>query len=233
MQRPLTAKISAVEVDGSFYIMFSDEILLLQKDSVVAKNAVSIKVFWMNDAIRSGKTDEPSYTVQLISLDSRSINFKLNFVDPSLVSRGITKDVVTVTFNGLNFFLRESDQAQLDPKSRVLFEQIPRQLEVPNAGLDAIRQLSVNARNAEGVALASMITGGFTSLPTASLWGAFNTIQLITMQAFTSHEMPSNAENLFRSLDEFMRGGSLNPGKFITGKLQRNEQPSVSPKRQL
>ena len=62
----MTAKISAVEVDGSFYIMFSDEILLLQRDSVVAKNAVSITVFWMNDAIRSGKTDEPSYTVQLV-----------------------------------------------------------------------------------------------------------------------------------------------------------------------
>jgi len=109
IKRPLTAKMSRVEIDGSFHITFSDEIQLLHKESVVAKNAASVSIFWMNDAIRLSKTSRPDYKVKLVDLDSRSIYFKLIFDDPILISRGITEDVVTVTFNSPDFFLRISD----------------------------------------------------------------------------------------------------------------------------
>jgi hypothetical protein len=105
---------SKVEIDGSFHITFSDEILLLHKDSFVSKNAASVTVFWMNDAIRSSKTSKPEYQVKLVDLDSNSIYFKLIFDDPSLVSRGITEDVVTVSFYNPDFFLRRSDLVKLD-----------------------------------------------------------------------------------------------------------------------
>lgn len=35
------------------------------------------------------------------------------------------------------------------------------------------------------------------------------------MQAYTGAEMPSNAANVFKTIDEFMRGGPLNPGKVL------------------
>lgn len=73
------------------------------------------------------------------------------------------------------------------------------------------------------MALASMLAGSATSMPSMSMWGCFNTIQLITMQAYTSSEMPSNAANLFRSIDEFMRGGALNPGPYLTDALAKNK----------
>lgn len=67
-----------------------------------------------------------------------------------------------------------------------------------------------------------MVGSVLTGMPSVSLWGCFNTIQLITMQAYTSSEMPSNAANLFKSLDEFMRGGALNPGSAIAGSLAKD-----------
>jgi hypothetical protein len=39
------------------------------------------------------------------------------------------------------------------------------------------------------------------------------------MQAYTGSEMPSNAANIFKTLDDFMRGGPLNPGKLFNKML--------------
>jgi hypothetical protein len=85
-KRPLTASISKVEIDGSFHVTFSDEILLLYKESIVAKKAVLITVYWMNDAIRSSKLPKPAYKVKVVELDSRSIYFQLIFDEPELIS---------------------------------------------------------------------------------------------------------------------------------------------------
>jgi len=67
-----------------------------------------------------------------------------------------------------------------------------------------------------------MVGSALVGMPSMSLMGCFNTIQLISMQAYTSSEMPSNAANLFKTLDEFMRGGALNPGSYISGSLAKD-----------
>jgi hypothetical protein len=70
-----------------------------------------------------------------------------------------------------------------------------------------------------------MIASGLSSIPTSSVWGCFNAIQLISMQAYTDSEMPSNAANMFRSIDTFMRGDVLNPGKRFK-QFFTDEQPT-------
>jgi len=63
---------------------------MLHKESIVAKKAVLITVYWMNDAIRSSKLPKPTYKVKVVDLDSRSLYFQLIFDEPELISRGIT-----------------------------------------------------------------------------------------------------------------------------------------------
>jgi len=57
-----------------------------------------------------------------------------------------------------------------------------------------------------------MAVASLAGVSGVTFWGAFNTIQLITMQAYTGSQMPSNAANLFLAIDEFMRGSVANPG---------------------
>ena len=71
----LTGKISKVEIDGSFQVDWSDEILQVYKASVVEKNVVQVSVIWLNDAIRSGLIDKPKYTSKIIDINERSISF--------------------------------------------------------------------------------------------------------------------------------------------------------------
>jgi hypothetical protein len=47
------------------------------------------------------------------------------------------------------------------------------------------------------------------------------------MQAYTGSEMPSNAANVFKTIDEFMRGGPLNPGKVFAKMMADKSDQSV------
>lgn len=72
-----------------------------------------------------------------------------------------------------------------------------------------------------------MATSAVSGVSAATVWGLFNTIQLISMQAYTGSEMPSNAANVFKTIDEFMRGGPLNPGKVFAKMLADKADQSV------
>ena len=61
----------------------------------------------------------------------------------------------------------------------------------------------------------TMAVSSVTGMSAASMWGAFNTMQLIIMQGYTDIEMPSNAAAIFENLDEFFRGGPLNPSQWF------------------
>jgi hypothetical protein len=73
-----------------------------------------------------------------------------------------------------------------------------------------------------------MAASAATGVPAALALGLFNTIQLISMQAYTGSEMPASAANVFKTIDEFFRGGPLNPAKFLN-KLIANKSESTSP----
>ena len=47
------------------------------------------------------------------------------------------------------------------------------------------------------------------------------------MQAYTGSEMPSNAANVFKTIDEFLRGGPLNPAKFFNKMLAGKSESTV------
>jgi hypothetical protein len=47
------------------------------------------------------------------------------------------------------------------------------------------------------------------------------------MQAYTGSEMPSNAANVFKTIDDFMRGGPLNPGKVFAKMMADKSDQSV------
>ena len=142
------------------------------------------------------------------------ISFRLLFDDPSLISKGSMLDIVEVNFRNPDWFVRRSDYTRLSEKSRILIQEIPRQIEL-DAPLEHVKQAVKATETAANFAVGSMAAGTLTGVSGATFMGAFNTIQLITMQAYTGSEMPSNAANLFMSIDEFMRGGPLNPGKLI------------------
>jgi hypothetical protein len=62
-------------------------------------------------------------------------------------------------------------------------------------------QVEKTSDSSKGVAATTMVLSGLVGLPATTLWGCFNTVQLITMQVYTGSEMPSNAANLFKSID--------------------------------
>ena len=60
-----------------------------------------------------------------------------------------------------------------------------------------------------------MAVSSLMSFPAVSFVGCFNTVQLISMQPYHGANMPSNAANFFKTIDEIMRGGPLNPSNLI------------------
>lgn len=143
------------------------------------------------------------------------------FDDPALISRGQLPDVVEVNFLNADFFVRQTDFARLGPASRIFIAQIPRLLEFASAKqeLESVNKVIETSHTASKIVLGSIAAGSITGVSGATFFGCFNTIQLITMQAYTNSEMPSNAANLFKSIDEFLRGGVMNPGKYLQKKL--------------
>jgi hypothetical protein len=79
-----------------------------------------------------------------------------------------------------------------------------------------------------GVAITSLASSAVSGVSAATVMGLFNTVQLISMQAYTGSEMPPNAANVFKTVDEFMRGGPLNPAKFFN-KLMVDKSDSTVP----
>jgi hypothetical protein len=72
-----------------------------------------------------------------------------------------------------------------------------------------------------------MASSAVSGVSSATAYGLFNTIQLISMQAYTGSEMPSNAANVFKTIDEFFRGGPLNPAKFFNKMLVGKSESTV------
>lgn len=67
-----------------------------------------------------------------------------------------------------------------------------------------------------------------------STWGAFNTVQLISMQPYHATDMPSNAIHFFETIDEVFRGAFLDPSKGFANFLNGIKEKSVPVlKRQL
>jgi len=92
---------------------------------------------------------------------------------------------------------------------------IPKQLETKLANPVTLEQTVKTSENAKTIVASTMVASSVTGLSAASMWGAFNTMQLITMQGYTNMELPSNAAAIFGTLDEFFRGGPLNPKKLF------------------
>jgi len=63
----------------------------------------------MNDEIRSGRENVPTYSVRLLDVTSTGIDFQIMFDDPFLVSRGQTPDLIEINFKNPSFFVRKSD----------------------------------------------------------------------------------------------------------------------------
>jgi hypothetical protein len=74
----------------------------------------------------------------------------------------------------------------------------------------------------------SIAYSAVSGVSAATVIGLFNTVQLISMQAYTGSEMPANAANVFKTIDEFMRGGPLNPAKFFN-KMMADKSESTVP----
>jgi len=102
----LKAKISRVTIEGTFQVTFSHEIFLVVKESITEKNAVQVRVFWMNEAIINGNEEKPKYTTKVLDVTESYISFRLIFEDPSLVSRGFHSDIVEVHFKRPELFIR-------------------------------------------------------------------------------------------------------------------------------
>jgi hypothetical protein len=105
----------------------------------------------------------------------------------------------------------------LAPAARILIQQIPKQLERADAEkqMKRVKFMNEQATTAAKTVGGVMITSGLAGSSALSFWGCFNTIQLITMQAYTGSQLPSNAASLFQTLDDFFRGGPLNPGSLV------------------
>jgi hypothetical protein len=115
-------------MDGYFQVNWSHEIYSIRKESIVNKNAVQVRIVWMNEAILSQQEDKPSYRTRIEDVNERYISFRLLFDDPDLISRGYQLDIVEVNFSNPAFFIRVSDNALLEPSSRILMQEIPRQV---------------------------------------------------------------------------------------------------------
>jgi hypothetical protein len=115
-------------MDGYFQVNWSHEIYSIRKESIVNKNAVQVRIVWMNEAILSQQEDKPSYRTRIEDVNERYISFRLLFDDPDLISRGYQLDIVEVNFSNPAFFIRVSDNALLEPSSRILIQEIPRQV---------------------------------------------------------------------------------------------------------
>jgi len=85
----------------------------------------------------------------------------------------------------------------------------------------------MTAKSATGLGVMSMASSAVSGVSSATAFGLFNTIQLISMQAYTGSEMPSNAANVFKTIDEFLRGGPLNPAKFFNKMLAGKSESTV------
>jgi hypothetical protein len=68
----------------------------------------------------------------------------------------------------------------------------------------------------------TVATSAVSGVSAATAFGLFNTIQLISMQAYTGSEMPSNAANVFKTIDNLLRGGPFNPAKLLNKMLAGN-----------
>ena len=126
----MTAKISKVSMDGYFKVDWSHEIYSIRKESIVNKNAVQVRVIWMNEAILSQLEPKPTYRTRIEDVNERFISFRLLFDDPDLISRGYQLDIVEVNFSNPAFFIRVSDNSLLEPSSRILIQEIPRQVTI-------------------------------------------------------------------------------------------------------
>ena len=73
----------------------------------------------------------------------------------------------------------------------------------------------------------AMAAGGAMGLPGAALFGAFNTVQLISMQTYHGGNMPANAASFLTSIDQFMKGSALNPSKLMENILSDEEESST------
>lgn len=90
----LLAKLEPVQYDGSFRVRFSDEIYLLDKNSIIYKGAVEVRVIWLNEAILEQRDPKPSYQVELVEITQFYMEFRLLFDEPDRVSLGSKPDVV-------------------------------------------------------------------------------------------------------------------------------------------
>lgn len=73
---------------------WSHEIFNVRRESLIDKNAVHVRVIWMNEAILSQREPKPTYQVRLEDVNERFISFSLLFDDPDLISRGALLDIV-------------------------------------------------------------------------------------------------------------------------------------------
>ena len=115
-------------MDGYFQVNWSHEIYSIRKESIVNKNAVQVRIVWMNEAILSQQEDKPSYRTRIEDVNEHYISFRLLFEDLDLISRGNQLDIVEVNFSNPGFFIRLSDSELIEPSSRILIQEIPRQV---------------------------------------------------------------------------------------------------------
>ena len=112
-------------------------------------------------------------------------------------------------------------------------QEIPK-LVTGSAKTKSAKEAMKSAESATVATASAMTAAGLLGLPAASFFGAFNTVQLITMQPYLGSDMPPNAANFLQSIDKLMRGGPLNPASYIN-KLFKDPSLKTSPvmKRQL
>jgi len=182
----------------------------------------------MNEAILSQREPKPTYRTRIEDVNERFISFRLLFDDPDLISRGFLLDIVEVNFSNPTFFVRVSDNALLETSSRILIQEIPRQIAESDWTFKQTKRAQSTAKSAAGMAMTSAASSAVSGVSAATVWGLFNTIQLISMQAYTGSEMPSNAANVFKTIDEFFRGGPLNPAK-LWNRIMSDESESTVP----
>lgn len=76
-EQSFTATLSKVSMEGRFSVFWSEEILEVVKERVIAKNAVQARVIWMNEEIISGREDIPKYSVRLLDVTTKGLDFKI------------------------------------------------------------------------------------------------------------------------------------------------------------
>jgi hypothetical protein len=72
-----------------------------------------------------------------------------------------------------------------------------------------------------------MAASAASRVSAVTTFGLFNTIQLISIQAYTGSEMPANAANVFKTIDEFLRGGPLNPAKLLNKMIAKKSDSTI------